>query len=76
MQVKRSQLGRFWHTRTSKRQVFSSTVHKKPKGGRTGALQKESLGFFNIHSVAKYQKNGGPFGDIKIFSKKLSAQKF
>ena len=30
----------------------------------------DPLGFFNIHSVAKYQKNeGGPFEDIKNFSK-------
>ena len=32
----------------------------------------DPLGFFNIHSVAKHQKNaGGPFGE-KIFSKKMS----
>ena len=30
----------------------------------------DPLGFFNIHSVAKHQKNaGGPFGE-KIFEKK------
>ena len=32
----------------------------------------DPLGFFNIHSVAKHQKNaGGPFGE-KFFSKKRS----
>ena len=32
----------------------------------------DPLGFFNIHSVAKHQKNaGGPFGEI-FFSKKKS----
>ena len=32
----------------------------------------DPLGFFNIHSVAKHQKNaGGPFGE-KFFSKKKS----
>ena len=31
----------------------------------------DPLGFFNIHSVAKYQQNeGGPFEDIKKFSQK------
>ena len=33
----------------------------------------DPLGFFNIHSVAKHQKNaGGPFGEI-FFSKKSLA---
>ena len=32
----------------------------------------DPLGFFNIHSVAKHQKNaGGPFGE-KFFSEKKS----
>ena len=33
--------------------------------------------FLNIPFVAKYQKNsrGGPFGDIKKFSKSLKAEK-
>ena len=33
----------------------------------------DPLGFFNIHSVAKHQKNaGGPFGENVFFSKKKS----
>ena len=36
----------------------------------------DPLGFFNIHSVAKYQKKmkGGPFGEI-FFPKKKSVPK-
>ena len=36
--------------------------------------RRDPLGFFNIRSVAKYQNKlkGGPFGDIKKFSKKVS----
>ena len=47
---------------------------KKPKGGRTGALKWGTLwDFFNIHSVAKYEKiEGGLSGDIENFSKKVS----
>ena len=38
---------------------------------------KVGLGFFNIHSVAKYQKIVDPFGDIKRLSKEFqSAEKF
>ena len=34
--------------------------------------ERGALGFINIHSVAKYQKNskGGPFWDIKKIRKK------
>ena len=33
----------------------------------------DPLGFFNIHSVAKHQKNaGGPFGENFFFEKKVS----
>ena len=34
--------------------------------------RRDPFGFFNIRSVAKYQNNlkGGPFEDIKTFSKK------
>ena len=58
--------------RTSKCQVFSSTGPEKPQGDRTGALKRGTfLGFFNIHSVAKYQKNeGDPLETLKIFEKK------
>ena len=36
---------------------------------------KEPSRFFSIHYVAKYQKiGGGPFRDIKKFSKKVSSQ--
>ena len=37
----------------------------------------DPLGFFNIHSVAKHQKNaGGPFGEKFFFEKKSrSAEK-
>ena len=31
-----------------------------------------SLGFFNIHSVAKVKKIRGPFGDISKFWEKVS----
>ena len=35
----------------------------------------DPLGFFNIHSVAKHQKNaGGPFGEKFYFSKKKVSQ--
>ena len=41
-----------------------------PKKNRKG----DSLGFFNIHSVAKHQKNaGGPFGEEIFFEKKSLA---
>ena len=34
----------------------------------------DPLGFFNIHSVAKHQKNaGGPFGEKNFFRKKSLA---
>ena len=34
------------------------------------------MGFFNIHSVAKYERmKGGPFGDIKNVSKSLTKPK-
>ena len=37
----------------------------------------DPLGFFNIRSVTKYQNKlkGGPFEDIKNFSKKVKAEK-
>ena len=40
-----------------------------PKTVKEGPLR-----FFNIHSVAKFQKKlkGGPFGDIEDVSKKVS----
>ena len=54
--------------RTSKCQVFSTTVAEKFKSCTELA---RSYGFFNIHSVSKYQKiKGGPFEDIKKFRKK------
>ena len=45
--------------------IFKS--HSAEKSERRGPL-----GFFNIRSVAKYQNKlkGGPFEDIKKFSKK------
>ena len=45
----------------------SRIVPKNVKGG-------DPSGFINKHSVAKYQKTqrGGPFGDIKKFSKKVA----
>ena len=38
---------------------------------------RDPLGFFNIRSVAKYQNKlkGGPFEDIKKFSKKSQSRK-
>ena len=52
----------------SKCQVFSSTVHTKPKS--LTELARPS-GFFAIHSVAKNQKHeAGPFEDNKHISKK------
>ena len=39
--------------------------------------ERDPLGFFNIRSVAKYQNKlkGGPFEDIKNFSKSLTKSK-
>ena len=35
--------------------------------------ERDPLGFFNIHSVGKYQKvEGGPFGQKFFFRKKVS----
>ena len=49
--------------RTSKCQVFSFTVPEKPKSW----TELVRFGFFNIQSVAKYQKNEGvPFEGKKI----------
>ena len=61
-------------------------VAKKNKGGPFGDFEKFSkkpkkinspLGFFNIRSVAKYQKKlkGGPFGELKNFRKKVTKPK-
>ena len=39
-------------------------------------LTGNPLGYFNIHSVAKYQKNEGePFGESKNFPKTLLVPK-
>ena len=59
--------------RTSKCQVFSFTVSKETqKFNQIGAPFRI---FFNIHSVANYQKNWrGPFGG-KIFEKSLTMPK-
>ena len=47
-------------------QIKSHNVKKKLNGGLT-------FGFFNIHSVTKYQKiEGGPFADINKISEKKS----
>ena len=36
----------------------------------------DPLGFFNIHSVAKHQKNaGGPFEENYFFEKKVSQRR-
>ena len=53
-------------TRTSKSQVFSSTLPEESKEEANWRAQKgDPLGFFNIHSVAKYHKSlWTPFGNI------------
>ena len=39
-------------------------------------MKGDPLGFFNIHSVAKHQKNaGGPFGEFFFRKKSRSAEK-
>ena len=48
--------------------IFGKKSHNAEKTERG-----DPLGFFNIHSVAKHQKNaGGPFGE-KFFSEKSLA---
>ena len=58
--------------RTSKRHAVSSTVPEKSKRGPNWRTKGDPLGFFKIHSVAKYQKKmkGRTFGNNKKFSKK------
>ena len=53
--------------KNQKMRIFSSLSAEKSE-------RRDSLGFFKIRSVAKYQNKlkGGPFEDIKKFSKKKS----
>ena len=51
--------------------VFGKKSHNAKKTERG-----DPLGFFNIHSVAKHQKNaGGPFGEIFFRKKSLAVPK-
>ena len=55
--------------------IISTEPKKTQNLDQTGALKGggDTFGFFNIHSVTKYQKfEGGPFGDVKNFSKEVS----
>ena len=67
------------NTRTSKYQVFLSTVRENPKVGKVGSNWRAKRGFFvkifgflNIHFVAKNQKSKrGPLETLKLFGKVL-----
>ena len=54
--------------------VFEKFSKKKTKNDSAEKSERDPLKFFNIRSVAKYQNKlkGGPFENIKKFSKKKS----
>ena len=53
-------------------QLLSSAVPEKP---RSSTVLARPLGFFDIHSLAKYQKKRDPLKTLKIFRKVSQCRK-